>query len=201
MNREEIFAESNIRRLHRTARAIFARHGLSPDDGEDLVQQMLFLIHQNDRLVRKIRSMAFLTTWLENRAKDMDRAKARRKFVEISDFIPATSDTGRTDRELQKNDLKMMLGPSLLRALCELKGTRYRAMVLYLIRLISEGSEPPYREIAVELGTSIATVCRARDQLRNALSDAISDAWQVSGSSCRRYHRSRRTPPTSKLLR
>ena len=199
MNREEIFTESTIRSLLRTARAIFTRHGLSPDDGEDLVQQMLLQLHQDEKLVQKIRSTAFFTTWIENRAKDMDRSKARRKFVELSEFTPSAPYTGRADQGIQEADLRKSLGPSLLRALRQLRGTRFRVMVLYLTRLISEGAEPPYREIADQLGTSITTVSRARDQLRDALQEEIEPIWQASGAKCRRYHRKQRDSHITKL--
>ena len=56
----------------------------------------------------------------------------------------------------------------LKKALCRLDGRRRKAMEMYLRLKLQDRGPVPYREIADEVGISIATVCRARIALQKA---------------------------------
>ena len=191
MDRSELFSESTVRDVCRKSRQIFSKHGLCPEDGEDLAQEIFLQLHENLELAERIESRSFFHRWIENRATDQNRSRARRKFVNLDEraMKPPTGLDG--DELMEAEDLRRLVGPSLLRALHNLKGKRQQVMVAYVNRLLIEETEPTYREIAAEVGTSIALISRARKDLQVALEREIRQCWQASTRSCRRYDRSK----------
>jgi DNA-directed RNA polymerase specialized sigma24 family protein len=181
LKHHDLCSEEVIRELKRFAVFFSLRHGLSAETGEDTLQDVLYRLLDDRKLLDRIERIEYVQRMIANRIRDARRHQRRFECVPLDSSFAAADACGFVSRKVFADDLRRLIIERLPEALDLMRANpvRQRAASEYVRRFLSTGKEPPYREVAAAVGTSIATVHRARKELQGALLKVgVSEGWQ-----------------------
>ena len=170
-----------MRGLERFAVFFSLRHGLPAETGEDALQDVLYRLLEDRKLLERIERIEYVQRMIANRIRDARRHQKRYESVPLDPRLASTDASLIVSRKVYADDLRRLLIARLPEALELMRSNpvRHRAAVEYVRRFLAAGAEPPYREVAAAVGTSITTVHRARKELQRALLKVgVSEGWQ-----------------------
>jgi len=169
MRKDDFFNTSVIDSLRAYAVRTVLGYRLPAETGEDIAQDVVVQLLENDELLAGIRQLAFVRTMIRHRALDAVRSQRRCHMEPLDGWKELPVEDVRAEVSINQQSLASHLWPKVQKALAMLKGKRRLAMEIFTQKSLQSDGEVPFRVIADEVGTSIATVSRARVELQRAL--------------------------------
>lgn len=166
------------------------RYQLGRDEGEEAFHEVIVKLLEDRGLLGRIQHPGYIRSMIDSRLIDVLRAPLRRRLTRCFKNAELVAGCNNSPEEPFSRERREELAQVLLNALGSMKGRRRSAMVLWTRMVLEKEREVPLRSVAKALGVSVATVCRARQELQRALERAgLRGVYFPPPKSRRRFQR------------